>query len=111
PKPLRMHTTELGDHLLRQAVAQVFLPRIPGEVLEGQHRQHDLVAGRDRVSCESEPGEVPAREQGNNEADGRDPETSGAAPRARSRHAGWYLLHRGNEAVAPAGPGLDVARI
>ena len=74
-----MHAAELGDHLLRQAVAQVFLPRIPGEVLEGQHRQHDLVGGQHRVSWESEPGEVPCRNQDRNHADGRDPETPGAA--------------------------------
>ena len=77
-KLLRMHTAELGDHFLGEAVAQVFLPRIPGEVLEGQHRQHDLVGGRDRVSRESELGEVPYREQGRNQADDRDPEASGA---------------------------------
>jgi len=38
-KPLWMHAAELGDHLLRQAVAQVFLPRKVLKTLEQASQQ------------------------------------------------------------------------
>ena len=32
---------QLHDHLFREAVAEILLPSVPGEVLKGQHGEHD----------------------------------------------------------------------
>ncbi len=44
PEVLGIETSELGDHFLRHAVAEVVLSGISREVLEGQNRQHQSSA-------------------------------------------------------------------
>src|SRR3984957_1338238 len=41
PEMTWIEVSELADHLFGQSIAEIFLPRIPGEILKWQHRQHD----------------------------------------------------------------------
>src|ERR1700722_15873437 len=39
PEMTWIEVSELADHLFGQSIAEIFLPRIPGEILKWQHRQ------------------------------------------------------------------------
>ncbi len=45
-KLVGVEVPELGDHLFGQPVAEVLLVGVAAQVLEGQHRQHHLLARR-----------------------------------------------------------------
>src|ERR1700722_18730073 len=41
PEMTWIEVADLADHLFGQPIAEIFLPRIPGEILEWQDCQHD----------------------------------------------------------------------
>src|SRR6266404_7757668 len=55
---LRIEVPHLRDHFLSRAIAEVFLPGISGQILEGQNSQHHSWARFLRLSARSPPAEV-----------------------------------------------------
>ena len=58
----------MGNHFLSEAVAEVVLAGVAGEILEGQDRQHPFSAGR--VGSHPKMGPPDIRKQGCNQYDG-----------------------------------------
>ena len=122
PQPVGFQSAELRDHLLRQAVTQVFLVRVAGEVVEGKDGERQPLARR---GARPRTPADPIGDQGRGREHGRDDDqaTSGrrqARRRGRRRrshvHVGYMgqwrrgprLCHRGDEPVTPPREGLDV---
>src|SRR5579859_2021643 len=55
PEVLGIETSESGDHFLRHAVAEIILPGVSSEVLEGKNRQHRSSAQWLRASLGTGP--------------------------------------------------------
>ena len=119
PQPLRIEVAQSGDHLFRQAIAEVLLRWIAREILEGEHRQRYFSPGRWPArggAGPEEPGPqtgdekeghphqnqpTPGGRLGNRgRRDGRKVFGSGHFPRVGA-------VHRGDEAIPPARDGLD----
>src|SRR5215472_1310182 len=123
---LRIHPPELSNHLLRQPVAEVFLPGVSGKIVEGKNREH-RPRGLWRSGSRLRPLTVADERCGHK---GDDPKNHQPPPpgmafacRWRSSRRGHFrgsldcgfgfvqrdLLHVGQEAVAAPSHRLDVA--
>ena len=111
PKSRGVGSTQMGDHLLGQPVAEVLLFGIAGQVLERQHGQHDPAAVRGRRRDEQRPRCIA---DGGDESR-RSKRKRGPAPPRGSRPGPSPRLvdfcSQVAERVAVSGDGTDEARI
>src|ERR1700691_1655882 len=76
-----IEVSELADHLFSQPIAEIFLPRISGEILKGQNGNHDSARLLSRATSRTpRPNDI-HRDQDERDCGGGDDDRS-PTPRA-----------------------------